>query len=341
MNNLYLPTEAPPSYNSHYITKNEDDNRELQETGEYPFPVAQMTIITEVEQEHERPSQRTAATRIRERLSTKRCVSCICCCSIIAVIIIAALYGMNEATRNKKPIDKTIIPTYMIDALLEHDKNRTSNPKYHLPKGDFTNIISLNLDSQLVHLQPIPAKWFAPFEDLKEVSLRRNDISYLEPELFHSNTKLEEISLEHNRIESFDENFFIHKYEVTILRLDFNRIKELQTELFYSMVKLRILSLSNNLLTTINPEQFDMNMALKSLSLANNKLEKLNFEVFSDLRLLEEVDIQGNELISMEDVTGNSDMTIIEKIEAESSLSKNNFISVVSNFLSLFGLKMD
>ena len=334
MNNLYLPTEAPPSYNSHYITKNENDTRELQETGEYPFPVAQMTIITEVEQEHDRASRRTAAARIRERLSTKRCVSCICCCSILILIIIAALYAMNAATQ-ENPIDKAIIPTYMIDVLLENDKNRTLDPKYHLPEGDFTNVTSLNLDSQLRHLQPIPAKWFVPLKDLKELSLRRNDISYLEPKLFHENNKLEEISLEHNQIESFHKDFFFHKYEVRILKLDFNRIKTLETTLFYSMRKLENLSLSNNLLTTISPEQFHQNMALKSLSLANNKLEELDFEVFRGLRLLEEVDIQGNELISVEDVTGSSDMTIIEKIGTESATSVQKFLNMLQTFLGI------
>ena len=101
------------------------------------------------------------------------------------------------------------------------------------------------------------------------------------------------------------------------------------------MRKLESLSLSNNLLTTISPEQFHQNMALKSLSLANNKLEELDFEVFRGLRLLEEVDIQGNELISVEDVTGSSDMTIIEKIETESATSVQKFLNMLQTFLGI------
>ena len=100
---------------------------------------------------------------------------------------------------------------------------------------------------------------------------------------FHDNMK--ELSLEINRISFIEDNTFDKARYLQIINLSGNQLKHIGPETFSRLYDLRTLQLDRNLITQIDPETFSDLHQLNMLTLHGNQLTELHNGTLQDIDL--------------------------------------------------------
>ncbi|TRM59568.1 hypothetical protein BD626DRAFT_507575 [Schizophyllum amplum] len=170
------------------------------------------------------------------------------------------------------------------------------------------------IHSRIANLAPLRLSRFAPY--LQKLCLRQNQISHLEPDVFHTLTNLDELDFYDNKIKHVGRA--LDKLDkLTVLDLSFNNIRTvpdalqhlpaLRTVYFVqnriskisgleNLTNLTSLELGGNRIRKI--EQIDDLVNLKELWLGKNKISRLeNLDKLKKLRILS---IQSNRITKLE-----------------------------------------
>uniref|UniRef100_A0A6P7H794 Platelet glycoprotein V-like n=1 Tax=Diabrotica virgifera virgifera TaxID=50390 RepID=A0A6P7H794_DIAVI len=217
------------------------------------------------------------------------------------------------------------------------DCRQFTNPKTHLPTyyadcrsrslqdvpGNIEHIIHI-LDLSINNIQTLdPKKYSLSSENLEELSLSYNNITFIDVSFFQNLRKLKRLDLSNNFITSLD-NAGVFQNLVHLVKLDlsFNNLKSLPDSIFNPLNKLTHLDLSYNYLNKFLTQSkevladklgvtsnlthlrldglalkelpagyFDNLTALKGLSLADNEFELIPTVPYT----LEHLDLSGNQ----------------------------------------------
>ncbi|KAJ6619697.1 hypothetical protein B0H10DRAFT_2024499 [Mycena sp. CBHHK59/15] len=152
---------------------------------------------------------------------------------------------------------------------------------------------------ELVHLKiaslgPLMLPRFAGH--LKKLCLRQNFISHLDPEIFHSLTKLRELDLYDNKVKHVD-NALDNISELSVLDLSFNLVRTVP-EAMQHLPSLDTVYFVQNRISKITNLQ--TSVSLRSLELGGNKIRKI--ENLDALVNLEELWIGKNKITKLENL---------------------------------------
>ncbi|XP_073953269.1 uncharacterized protein isoform X2 [Choristoneura fumiferana] len=116
--------------------------------------------------------------------------------------------------------------------------------------------------------------YFARFQNLKELSLDYNELSFIDETSFKIMSKLVKLNLSFNKIISFDDSCFQSMIGLEKLQLNDNMIKMVSKSMFINNNKLQILDLSGNNITVIESYTFK-GKYITQLSLNDNSITGL------------------------------------------------------------------
>ncbi|KAM0680815.1 hypothetical protein GINT2_001089 [Glugoides intestinalis] len=185
-------------------------------------------------------------------------------------------------------------------------------------------------------LEKIPDLLFDDLTNLESLSLRRNNIKELQPNIFEKLQKLKSLGLASNKLTEIPSCVFDGLVNLKSLSLGRNNIKELQPNIFSNLKKLEYLYLSDNKLAEIPSCVFDGLVNLKLLSLPNNNIKELQPNIFNKLQKLEYLNLSNNKLTEFPE-------GILSELRSlqELDLSKNEIKSVpIGFFTGLTKLKL-
>ncbi|KAM0680790.1 hypothetical protein GINT2_001064 [Glugoides intestinalis] len=173
---------------------------------------------------------------------------------------------------------------------------------YNIPRNIDLNAIRFmknikRLDiTDFKELEKIPDLFFDDLTNLESLSLRRNNIKELQPNIFNNLQKLESLYLSKNKLTEFPSCVFDGLVNLKSFWLEDNNIKELQPNIFNNLQKLESLNLYDNKLTEFPSCVFDGLVNLKSFGLQNNNIKELQPNIFNNLQKLEYLNLSKNKL---------------------------------------------
>lgn len=156
-------------------------------------------------------------------------------------------------------------------------------PKVEMLRLMNAGIKSLNVDN------------FAIGNEVKDLDLRRNLITFIPNGVFANLTSLEQINLANNRINYIAPGAFDHLTDLKILFLSNNELETLESDSLTGAIKLTELYLESNKINHIDAGALDL-PKLEVLSLKNNQLSSLSSDVFQHAIALEKIDLGNNDL---------------------------------------------
>ncbi|KAM0681135.1 hypothetical protein GINT2_000920 [Glugoides intestinalis] len=145
-------------------------------------------------------------------------------------------------------------------------------------------------------LEKIPDLLFDDLTNLESLSLGRNNIKELQPNIFNNLQKLKSLYLADNKLTEFPSCVFDGLVNLKSLGLVNNNIKELQPNIFKNLQKLENLWFSKNKLTEFPSCVFDDLTNLKSLNLEYNNIKELQPNIFNNLQKLGYLNLSNNKL---------------------------------------------
>ncbi|KAJ7052634.1 hypothetical protein C8F01DRAFT_1170675 [Mycena amicta] len=201
-------------------------------------------------------------------------------------------------------------------------------------------------DLELVHLRigslaPLRLPRFAAH--LKKLCLRQNFISRLDPEIFHTLTKLQELDLYDNKVKHLDDsldNLSELSIHSAFLDLSFNLVKSVP-EALQHLPSLQTVYFVQNRISRISNLQACV--SLRSLELGGNKIRKI--ENLEALVNLEELWLGKNKITKLENLAylSHNGVERIEGLERSLKLTTldlgNNFIPEIENVAHLTNLE--
>lgn len=147
-----------------------------------------------------------------------------------------------------------------------------SNPLLSLPDelmGHMPDITEFYLYD--TNLTTVPGNLFANMSGLLELNLHLNDkLRYLPPDLFCCLPNLKKLSLRKNILQDLHPNLFSMLTTLNILLLNDNQLRTLPENIFQRLPSLLTIDLKNNNLNTLHGDHFVSNTALKALYLSEN-----------------------------------------------------------------------
>ncbi len=156
-----------------------------------------------------------------------------------------------------------------------------------------TSVIQLDMrDNNIDSLRMI----FSVMPNLRSLTLRENQISYMTSGALDGNPNLRKLDLASNQIRSVPADFFSGVPELRWLILGDNNIDSLDSQLFQNTPNLQSLYLHRNPLGSLPRYLFRNLASLKVLNLMKTDLNFLNANLFDDLVSLEWLDLRGNNI---------------------------------------------
>lgn len=156
-------------------------------------------------------------------------------------------------------------------------------PKLKMLRMMNTGIKDLNVDN------------FPIGNGLKDLDLRRNNITLISSGVFASLTNLRHIHLAHNLIDRIEPGAFDHLPVLKTLFLSNNKLKTITTNSLPRTGNLIELYLDSNEIRFFASDALN-STKLETLSLENNLLSSLPDDTFDKMLALEKVDLSGNDL---------------------------------------------
>lgn len=156
-------------------------------------------------------------------------------------------------------------------------------PKLEMLRMMNTGIKELNADN------------FANGNGLKELDLRRNNITSIPSEVFANLTNLRHINLAHNLIDDIKPGAFDHLPVLKTLFLSNNKLEIIATNSLPKTGNITELYLGSNVIRFFAGDALN-STKLETLSLENNVLSSLPDDTFDKMLALEKLDLGGNDL---------------------------------------------
>ncbi|XP_053608840.1 connectin-like [Plodia interpunctella] len=142
----------------------------------------------------------------------------------------------------------------------------------------------------------VPTKVLRYLRKLKHVSMKYSSIPKIEPNTFVNTSSVQEITLTKNQISFLSKHSFYNLPNLTVLTLDENRIKEIVTDTFYELPALQKLYLTSNNISVIQDGAFRLLVNLLELELDRNNISELRKECFDGLANLKRLGLRRNKL---------------------------------------------
>lgn len=136
-------------------------------------------------------------------------------------------------------------------------------------------------------------------QQLVDVDLSFNNITYLQEYLFTNYTNLLELNLSYNFIADFSRDVFKSQSKIKRLNLSHNSLKAMPFQVYSPIPDMLELDLSFNCLVTFLDHYFRFNKNIKILLLNNNRLVKITSNALVDLVNLQHLDLSFNFLQSI------------------------------------------
>jgi len=133
--------------------------------------------------------------------------------------------------------------------------------------------------------------------DTTVIDMSFNNISTLTNKDFVNLTHLEILLLDNNDISSLEPYVFHQTIKLLHLDLSNNKISVINLNLLTSLDQLRRLYLQNNAIQYIHPNLFEQNHHLVLLDISGNPIQKFESETFNNNPILSWVNVRGNPLI--------------------------------------------
>ncbi|KAK5602921.1 hypothetical protein CRENBAI_019531 [Crenichthys baileyi] len=128
---------------------------------------------------------------------------------------------------------------------------------------------------------------------LHRLSLMKNEITELEPNVFHALTQLEQLYLQFNLLKSLKKKTFGNLYRLKKLNLSLNLICFIEEGTFQDLKNLRYLDLSGNRISRVTPSILSGLKKLTHIILYNNRLHFRSYEApFIHLTSLEYLEMR-------------------------------------------------
>lgn len=184
--------------------------------------------------------------------------------------------------------------------------------------NELTNLTALSLSYN--NLNNLNDRQFINQEQLQELNLRNNNITYVDKDAFKSVNNLKLLYLSNNKIDDlpinlFDDNrslqtldlsgnsltivkngTFNNQNELYKLDLHLNEIVTIETGAFDHLKSLIFLHLNYNAIDELPSNLFEFNLNLAVLDLSYNRLRYLKYGIFDKLRNLYQLNLNDNEL---------------------------------------------
>ncbi|CAG9809785.1 unnamed protein product [Chironomus riparius] len=158
----------------------------------------------------------------------------------------------------------------------------------------FPNLVAY--DGSNLALKEIKYQNFEKLEELQYLTLK--DL-----------TKLKNLTLRSNQLNYIDEELFKNLASLMHLDLDKNQINFLPKGIFKNMPELQEISLSDNKLQELDGDSFGKNKKLETIWLDGNDLKILSATMFDDLDKLKVVYLKGNDCVDS-NFCANSDCSL-------------------------------
>lgn len=165
-----------------------------------------------------------------------------------------------------------------------------------LAPGFFSNLPQLNkfviYSNGLTRLER-----FVGLPNLKQLSMRSNQLEQLPADMFTEVPQLTELDLRQNRLTSLPDNLLAGLTQLETLDLSLNGLLHLPDTLLKDQRQLRYLNLGYNRLTSLNDKVFENLKALNTLHLEYNRLRIIEKNAFmAHGQTLSELDLSHNNL---------------------------------------------
>ncbi|XP_033645709.1 toll-like receptor 6 isoform X2 [Asterias rubens] len=147
-----------------------------------------------------------------------------------------------------------------------------------------------------MRIKNIPDRAFKNASGLRQLDIRGNKITGLQPGSFVGLQFLEILSLKDNRLRALDSDAWWELQSIRSLILSGNNLRSLPEQGFRNSSGLLELDLGGNLLEDLSPRSLSWLPQLRFLNLSHNRLVQVPGGLFSDLVELQELYLDGNRL---------------------------------------------
>lgn len=197
--------------------------------------------------------------------------------------------------------------------------NKISSIKHDTFSG-MNELITLKLNDNA--LEVFPSGLCDTLENLNEINLQRNNISFVTNQTFAFNNKLKVVNLAENNIFGIETTAFSSE-NIEYLNLAHNKI---QTINFTIPTRTKTLDLQHNNISHINDNSFVNTSNIEELYLNNNALKIIPPKLFKSLNNVKYINLQQNNLSMLPDelFTSNNNLNL-------TLILSHNRISVVNN----------
>ncbi|XP_019868350.2 insulin-like growth factor-binding protein complex acid labile subunit [Aethina tumida] len=222
----------------------------------------------------------------------------------------SGLTNLNTLLLNKN----SKLQTFNVDTVYAKKLDMVDSSLEQIPQGNFPNLESVNFAGNKITEIKTFQKFVTTnilalnmsFNSIKKVyngafytiqcsviDLSYNRITYIEPNLFSTQTELISLNLSHNFLNKIAWSINTVKY----LDVSFNEIKTLDANDFQDMYNIEILKLSRNFITKI-PDNIYLPSAV-TLDVSNCRLRSINNLTFARMDRLRILDISDNQLTTI------------------------------------------
>ena len=141
----------------------------------------------------------------------------------------------------------------------------------------FNMLRSLRIESPLV---TIPDRMFAELPDLISLSLSRNQIENVSPNVLKTFSNLQMLDLSGNNISSLKPELFKQLQTLRSVNLSHNGLGSMAPGAFIDLINLESLDLSFNKFVDVEPRTFEFMFRLKELNLSGNQIKQITPSTF-------------------------------------------------------------
>ncbi|XKL67486.1 hypothetical protein PGB90_002977 [Kerria lacca] len=165
--------------------------------------------------------------------------------------------------------------------------------------ANLNQLLSLDLSSNQLTSAWINNETFSGLIRLVLLNLSRNQITKLDPTLFHDLYTLQILNLEHNGLETIPADTFTALNNLHTLVLSYNRLKHLEAYSLNGLFALSLLSIDYNRLESIHPNALRNCTGLQDLNISGNKFTEIPVAL-KEMRLLKTLDLGENSIANLE-----------------------------------------
>lgn len=148
------------------------------------------------------------------------------------------------------------------------------------------------------NLYSLPGEVFELFENLRNLTVFKQNIKNIRKNTFAKARSLKFLSLSHNGIKIVKTDDFKGCGNLEELYINYNQLDSIEDGAFDNLPFLRVLGLNENNIVTINENIFKFNMKLQCIGFTKNQLNSLSKNTFVKLKHLNFLSLGNNTCIN-------------------------------------------